>query len=915
MKKYYDVVVIGGTTAAVSAAIAAKKAGANTLVISPRPYFGTDLTEKLLLNIDNSKWPAGIFAAELFCILDGPFVSYGNVTPLAVKRLCDEVLAKYGVEAKTYTAVTDVVRDKNGCIAGVRIVSRGHNEILRCKTVIDATERAYIARRAGAEFSQFSGGVIEFERRVIAGEAPVADGMSVTELRSVNTVTRLQGVPQAPAESESVTGRFYSCKFPLEMDDLSATSLAEAEQKARDMTWVKSTLDASNTLRFFPPDRIVRSADGLFVASLVGEPDEEKAIARFEDIYTDSRAAEAIGDAAAKDALNRQEPGEPVIPDVVLPVIAECDVFVAGAGTGGAPAAVTAAREGAKTIVCDYLYCTGGLMTEGLIGSYCHGYRGGFTAEIEKGLKGFGDVYSVAKSEWFRQEARKAGASIWFGAWIDGVTVEETDGSRKITAAEVVLPDGSRGIVKAKVFIDASGNADLAAAAGEETEFIRNDELSLQGAGSTPKLLGASYRNTDYAFVDDTDAEDMAFFTTRARTSMPLWAWDQAQIVNSRERRRMKGAFSLSVQDALLNRTYPDIIAITCSDFDTHGQTFDDQFFIEDPGHGRRTVYLPYRCFLPKELEGLLVIGLGMSAHRDAMPILRMQPDVQNQGYVAGLAAAMSIRDNVEVRNVNMPELQRRLVEKECIPAELAGCADNFPLYDEAFDAAAKSLTENYKGLTVLLSDAQRALPRLRAGYAETHALQYAHLLGLLGDDTGVDTLIKVVDETEAWDKGWNYRGMDQFGRSVSWLDTYIIATGRTRAAKAFNAVVHKAELLVSQSEYSHFRAIALALESLGDKRGISVLEHLMNLDGVCGHSFRDDGRFAPVPGYSKYTRRNMGIADDERSYCLRELCLARALFNLGDTEGHLGEKTLRAYAADPRRAYANHAKMILKIS
>lgn len=46
-------------------------------------------------------------------------------------------------------------------------------------------------------------------------------------------------------------------------------------------------------------------------------------------------------------------------------------------------------------------------------------------------------------------------------------------------------------------------------------------------------------------------------------------------------------------------------------------------------------------------------------------------------------------------------------------------------------------------------------------------------------------------------------------------------------------------------------------------------------------------------------------------SDCLRELAVARALYRLGDFKG-LGEKTLRAYAADPRGAYAKHAKLVL---
>ena len=50
---------------------------------------------------------------------------------------------------------------------------------------------------------------------------------------------------------------------------------------------------------------------------------------------------------------------------------------------------------------------------------------------------------------------------------------------------------------------------------------------------------------------------------------------------------------------------------------------------------------------------------------------------------------------------------------------------------------------------------------------------------------------------------------------------------------------------------------------------------------------------------------------DWERTECLRELCLGRALYHLKDPEG-IGRKTMEAYANDPRGAYATHAKLVL---
>jgi hypothetical protein len=68
----------------------------------------------------------------------------------------------------------------------------------------------------------------------------------------------------------------------------------------------------------------------------------------------------------------------------------------------------------------------------------------------------------------------------------------------------------------------------------------------------------------------------------------------------------------------------------------------------------------------------------------------------------------------------------------------------------------------------------------------------------------------------------------------------------------------------------------------------------------------RADDKIPPIRNYSNRE------GDRERTLVLKELCLARAIFNLGDTPDGLGRRTLEAYAADPRRAYAAHARLVL---
>jgi hypothetical protein len=387
-------------------------------------------------------------------------------------------------------------------------------------------------------------------------------------------------------------------------------------------------------------------------------------------------------------------------------------------------------------------------------------------------------------------------------------------------------------------------------------------------------------------------------------------AFDLGQLIDTRERRRIVGDHTINILDQVLGRTHPDTVVQARSDFDTHGYTMDPYFTLQHPAHSKGYITnIPYRAMLPEGLDGILVIGLGISAHRDAVPLIRMQPDVENGGYAAGSAAAMAAKADASVRKIDLKKLQEHLVGIGNLTQSVLADKDSFPLPPEKLKEAVYNVRDNYKDVAVVLASPKEATPLLRQAYGECppeSKLIYAHVLGVLGDPAGVPDLLKAVEDAPDMGKGWHYKGMGQYGRNMSDVDTYIYALGRTRDKRATEAIVKKMKALEAKDAFSHFRAVALALEQLRDPAAAGPLAELLAKPGIRGHAVA-----TPQKTLETAQKWSSWTATEPRSNALRELMLARALFRCGDKDG-LGKQVLEEYTKDYRGHLARHAAAVL---
>ncbi|MCC5807720.1 MAG: FAD-dependent oxidoreductase [Opitutales bacterium] len=917
-----DILVVGADSAAAACALEGNRCGLNTLAVSDRAYFGTESAGALRLETSGFAGADPILAAVRAGAKDScpPY-------PGAVKRILEEQLLAAGVPYLYYARPVAPLRGADGSLRGLVFASRTALFAVRARIVVDATEHALAAVAAGGPAPAPPA---RQEWTVLTARPPESRGPWC------DAGTRFT-LPGKKAD-ETNTQQVWRAEFAGPSADAPLRARAAAEFHLRAghaFSGIGLSADAMAPLRPAGPDHAPPGVILCRPAAAGGPPTAAARVAAGRRCAAEAAArlgsagrraeSDAVGTGTTADARASFAPtfvrpsrcrGWIDIDFPKLPLLAEFDVAVAGGGTGGASAGIAAGRAGARTVVLETQYALGGVGTAGLIARYWFGNRVGFTAEIDREVTAYSGEAAPGskgtewnpedKSHWLMRTLRAAGGEAWLGSFAFGV---RADGGH-VESLLVSTPFGM-GRVDCASVVDATGNADIAAAAGAPCRVVGADHTAVQGAGLSPRNPNRGYRNTDHSFIDDCDIEGVthAFTTTRAKFADEF---DVSNLVDSRERRQIRSDLELSPLDFLADRTFPDTVVTAESNFDTHGFTVHPVFQIVPPHKKPLRVHVPYRCMLPVGIDNVVTTGLGMGAHRDALPVVRMQADVQNQGYAAGLACVRALRDGTTPRAVDIRAVQRDLTAAGVIADGVAEHTDSFPLPDTAITQAVDTGPVDLLSCAILVGNAERALPgileRWEAPRDEDDRLRLALLLGFLGRPEPAAYLADRIDKHD-WDDGWNYTGMGQFGRSSSSLDDALLALAGTGEAEAMRGpLVRKITALGADAAFSHCRAVATAAAVAAPSPEVgAALARLLSLPGVGGHAWTAarDALKAIDPDPNETRPRNLA---------LREITLARGLFLCGDAEG-LGRKALEAYANDIRGQLARHAQAVLGIN
>jgi hypothetical protein len=429
-------------------------------------------------------------------------------------------------------------------------------------------------------------------------------------------------------------------------------------------------------------------------------------------------------------------------PERDIPVRGEFDVVVLGGGPAGIAAAATAAGHGRKTLLVERYGFLGGMGTAAGVTNFCglhanvhgdirqvvHGAADEVLARIDRlgGLNAPHVVFGKIAAQAYDTAAYKLaaddlllgrGAELLFHALGAGVLMESEDTIRAL----IVETKSGRAAVLGRIFIDCSGDGDLAAWAGAPFErgdghggmlypsmMFRLNGVDPEAAGEAwqtiPALMDAAkqrgvqfprkkpvvrpqknpaewrvnvtqMKKPDGGALDGTNADELSAGEIEGRRQAFTFfeflrreapGFGQSYIVDIppqigiRETRRITGAYQLTAEDVLGCASFADTIGVNGWPLEKH-VAGDVEWLWPPIPQSRGFNHLPYRMLVPKRVRNLLVAGRCASMTHEGQSAARVSGGCFVMGQAAGSASHLALAGNAALSEISVEALQALL--------------------------------------------------------------------------------------------------------------------------------------------------------------------------------------------------------------------------------------------------------------